>query len=360
MSEILKTKGYKKIFILSGEQSFKFSKAKNFFKKIFKEKLTKVFFKKFKNPKILELNIILKSINSFNPDLIFAIGGGSVIDYAKLTSNIIGRKKANITKLKNKFFLKKKVPVWAFPTTAGSGAEATEFSVIYSGNKKFSIKKKTMLPDKYFHIPELAMNSKKHIRSASALDSISQALESSFSRSSNKLSFQYSLKSLELSLKYIRSYLLKPDKQNTKKMLYAAYLSGKAINIAKTNGPHALSYFFSEKYLLNHGHAVFLTTPEFIFFNYNNLKKSKCDFDLKNRYDHIFKIFKVKNIYELYNQLIYLRKLAKLEFDFKKLNIDIKKIRKKVVLSVNKERLKNNPIDISSEDIYKILERNFF
>lgn len=360
MSEIFKTKKYKKIFILSGEKSFKFSKAKFFFKRIFEEKLTKVFYKKFKNPKISELNVILKSINSFNPDLIFAIGGGSVIDYAKLTSNIIGRKKVNIINLKNKFFLKKKVPVWAFPTTAGSGAEATEFSVIYSGIKKFSIKKKTMLPDKYFHIPELVINSKKHIRSSSALDSVSQALESSFSRSSNQLSFQYSLKSLALSLKYFKSYLLKPNKQNTKKMLYAAYLSGKAINIAKTNGPHALSYFFSEKYLLNHGHAVFLTTPEFIFYNYNNLKKSRCDFDLKKRYEYIFKIFKVKNIYELYNELINLRKLSKLEFDFKKLNIDIKKIRKKFILNVNKERLRNNPIHVNAKDIFQILERNFF
>ena len=48
----------------------------------------KFFFKKSKLPQLNELNIIIKEIEKFNPDIILAIGGGAVIDYAKIASII--------------------------------------------------------------------------------------------------------------------------------------------------------------------------------------------------------------------------------------------------------------------------------
>ena len=64
-------------------------------------------------------------------------------------------------------------------------------------------------------------------------------------------------------------------------MSLAANLSGKAISIARTTAPHALSYPFTSLYNVSHGHAVSLTFTEIIKFNYENMKRAKSNIDLK-------------------------------------------------------------------------------
>ena len=62
---------------------------------------------------------------------------------------------------------------------------------------------------------------------------------------SNETSILYAKKSLKLSLSNYLSFLDKPNKENSTNMLLASNLAGKAINISKTTGPHAVSYPFS-------------------------------------------------------------------------------------------------------------------
>ena len=93
------------------------------FKKIYN------YFKFSPYPEIRELKIIIDLIKKFNPDLILAIGGGSVIDYAKIAKLNIDSKnlKKNIIE---SYKAKKCFKLAAVPTTAGSGAEVTE-NVLY-------------------------------------------------------------------------------------------------------------------------------------------------------------------------------------------------------------------------------------
>ena len=79
-------KSFKKIFILCGKKSFVTSGAETFFKKIISEKETKLFYKNSELPVLDELIQIIKIIQNFKPDLIFAVGGGAVIDYAKIAN----------------------------------------------------------------------------------------------------------------------------------------------------------------------------------------------------------------------------------------------------------------------------------
>jgi alcohol dehydrogenase class IV len=79
---------FKRIFLICGNNSFKNSGAKKFFSSILKNLIVKYYFKKSFFPEIRELKIIIKQIKKYKPDLILAIGGGSIIDYAKI-SNLI-------------------------------------------------------------------------------------------------------------------------------------------------------------------------------------------------------------------------------------------------------------------------------
>ena len=136
-----------------------------------------------------------------------------------------------------------------------------------------------------------------------------------------------------------------------KKLLIAANFSGKAISISNTGAPHALSYLFSSHFGLSHGHSVSLNTLKIIKFNYLNQNKSKL---LKKRLQILFNCFNCKNYHQFEKKLSYIIKNIKLEQDFRKLKIDLKKLFK-LKKFINPKRLKNNIINIYSSDIDNIL-----
>ena len=356
INQFLRKKNLDKVFIITGKNSYYKSGAYKIFNKFFFNKKNNFFFKKSNYPDIQELKKIIFLLNKAKPDLIIAIGGGSVLDYAKIASNFRNEKNLNKDIINANYSIKRKFyKLLAIPTTAGSGAEVTANSVIYINKKKYSIEHEKLKPDYFFIIPELIIKSPKMIKASSGFDAISQSLESLISKKSNFKSISYATKSLNLSLENFVDCVKNPSINNTFKMALAANLSGKAISISKTTAPHAVSYPFTSHFNISHGHAVSLTLNEFIKFNYFNLKYSNSTFDLKKRFDLIFKITKVNNILELDNFLKGLKKKVGLEDDFIKLGVKIKKDYSKIISGVNLQRLSNNPIQIEHTTLRSIL-----
>ena len=178
-----------------------------------------------------------------------------------------------------------------------------------------------------------------------------------FSLKSNNESLKYSSKALKLLLKNFESFIKKKQLTNSYNMAIGANFSGKAINISKTALPHALSYPFSIIYGVPHGHAVSLTFNEFLKFNYFNIEKNSANFSLEKRFKILFDITKTKNIFELDDYFHSIKKFAKLEQNFKILNINIEKDYNKIIKGVNEQRLKNNPIKLKKEDLTHFLKK---
>ena len=354
----LDDKSFKKIFLLTGTKSFEFSGAKKILSKILKKKETKYFHKKSTLPVFEELIKIIKEIRFFKPDLILAVGGGSVIDYAKIS---------NVVELKNnlKFLIKsysypykKKFSKLAvIPTTAGSGAEVTSNAVIYLEGKKYSFESEMLIPDNFFLIPEFVISASNKLKASAGFDAIAQAVESLLSKKSTRGSVMYAKKSLKISTKSFIPFLEKTNIKNSAEMLIASNLAGKAINVSKTISPHAISYPFTSIYNLSHGHAVSLFFENFIKFNFDNLNKSETSFNIKKRYDLIFKLFGIKNIFDFENKLSFLKKKANLEDDLIKLNININKNTESIIRGVNLLRLSNNPVRINKKNIIDIINQ---
>ena len=353
----LKQKKYKKIFILCGKQSFIKSGAKKMITKYVKDKIIKYYFKKSPYPEINEVKKINFDLKKFAPDLMIAIGGGSVLDYAKVANILI-----NVENLEKKIInfnypIKKKITkLLAIPTTSGSGAEVTSGAVIYINRIKYSLEDSAIKPDYFFLIPKLVIKASKKIKSSSGFDAIAQAVESLISKKSNFQSVRFAKKSLDISLKHYLNYLNKPNFENTSAMCFAANLAGEAINISKTTAPHAVSYPFTSLYKISHGHAVSLTIEKFLKFNFINSAKADCNFDLNLRFKKIFSIFNVKNIYELESFLVYMKKKANLESNFKKLKINSNLNFDKILSGINLQRLGNNPVNLDRKGIKNILK----
>ena len=356
IKKFINDKSFKKIFVLCGKKSFVTSGAEELFKKIIIDKEVKLFYKKSELPILEELIEIINDIKNFKPDLILAVGGGAVIDYAKIANVVDVREDlADLIVNYSYPFKKKYTKLTVIPTTAGSGAEVTSNAVIYVDGIKHSFESELLIPDNFFLIPEFLISAPNNIKASAGFDAIAQALESLVSKKSNDQSIEYASKSLRVSVNSFISFVDNPNMKNATEMSIAANLAGKAISISKTTAPHAASYPFTSLFNISHGHAVGLFFERFFKFNYENLEKSDVSFDLKKRFDLIFNLFDVSNIEGFNATISSIKKQAKLEDNMKLLNIDLDKNIEKIIGGVNLLRLGNNPVKINGNDISNII-----
>ncbi len=356
--KFINDKSFKKIFILTGQKSFVNSGAENLLKKITNTEI-KLSYKKSEIPIFEELIEIIKEIKNFKPDLFLAIGGGAVIDYAKIVNVVDIRDDLAELIVNYKYpFDKKYTKLVVIPTTAGSGAEVTSNAVIYVDGIKHSFESELLLPDHFFLVPEFLISAPNKIKASAGFDAIAQALESLVSKKSNDKSVEYASKSLRVSVNSFISFINNPNMKNASEMSIASNLAGKAISISKTTAPHAISYPFTSLFNISHGHAVSLFFEKFFKFNYENLDKSKTSFDLKKRFDLIFNLFDVQDINYFNSKISLIKKKANLEDDLTKFNIDIIKSSDDVLKGINLLRLGNNPVKINGKDILNIITKN--
>jgi alcohol dehydrogenase class IV len=212
-------------------------------------------------------------------------------------------------------------------------------------------------PDFFSLIPKLVVNSPKIIKSSSGFDAIAQATESIFSKKANVHSLKYSLKSLHFSIKSFLEFVNTPNLNNAAQMLRAANFSGQAINIARTNAPHALSYLFTSKFKIPHGIAVSIFFIEIINLYYLAANK-KNNINLVNRFNLFFRAIKRTNIQgfnNLFNKFFFDSGIKKF------LDKSLKKIKYQNNFNnyYNLSRLNNSPIEILKEDISRLYLNKF-
>lgn len=215
---------------------------------------------------------------------IICIGGGKVIDIAKIASLNLSAEALSEQLNAGDFIIPAKIDIVCAPTTCGSGSEATSFAVCYLDGKKFSISHPSLRPDTVVLDPKLLISQTDKQAKIGALDAVCQAIESMFSVAANEASVGLSQRALKLGLKAFRlseSTELRLD--NYRDFQNAANFAGQAINITKTNLPHALSYYLTLHHKVPHGLAVALFFEGYLQFlqdNYDDLPVfQKANFD---------------------------------------------------------------------------------
>jgi alcohol dehydrogenase class IV len=221
------------------------------------------------NPRVEDVTQLLDQIdNKESYHAIIAVGGGSVIDVAKLLKAFWGNAAAVEKHFNGDDKLSPcELPLIAVPSTAGSGSEATRFAVLYKDKKKFSIEHDWLLPDFSVVIPSLLASVPSHVAASSGMDALCQGIESYWSIHSTDKSRKFAAEAITLAWNWIEKAVNErcPDALNH--MAKASYLAGRAINITKTTAPHAVSYPMTSYFGITHGHAVGLLTARFLTFN---------------------------------------------------------------------------------------------
>ncbi|MNW31006.1 Lactaldehyde reductase [compost metagenome] len=197
-------------------------------------------------------------------DFIIAVGGGSVMDVAKLASILATDAYTVKDLLDNPLLAKKQVASLMIPTTAGTGAEATPNSIVAVPEKelKVGIVNPEMIADYVILDGRLIKKLPKPIAAATGVDALCHAIECFTSTKANPFSNTFALEALDLIMNNIIEACTNPEALDAKNnMLLGSFYAGVAITSSGTTAIHALSYPLGGKYHIPHGvsNAILLT-----------------------------------------------------------------------------------------------------
>jgi len=215
------------------------------------------------NPKEADVARGVEAMRAAGAEKIVAVGGGSTIDMAKL----VGFFEANDTDLKGALSLRegaKMPPFFAFPTTAGTGSEATHFAVCYRGKEKFSVAHPLLRPAGVGLVAEWTASMPPMVAAASGMDALAHGVESWWAKGSTAESRKWAEQAVKGAKANLLAAVRNPTAEVRAAMLRAAHAGGEAINISKTTAGHAYSYILSATFRIPHGRAVGLLLPHFM------------------------------------------------------------------------------------------------
>lgn len=292
------------------------------------------------NPKIEDVNKGLKLLQGKSVDLIIGVGGGSVMDMSKLIRFLWSYQTDEVFVKHER--IRDIIPLIAMPTTAGTGAEATHFAVVYRDKKKYSLAHDDVLADVAIVDPVFTYKIPKYITACTGFDALAQAIEAFWNKNATSESDKYALKAIDLIFPNLPIAVNNSTVDARNAVSEGSYLAGKAINITKTTAPHAFSYPFTSYYGLPHGHAVAMTFPFFIDYNYVE------DYN-GDKMRRLYKLLGIKSKNESRELMIdYINNIG--------LKLDYSNISKELIINnVNFERLSNNPVEVSNDVLLSCL-----
>lgn len=203
-------------------------------------------------------------------DAIVALGGGSPIDAAKAVSVVSGNGGNAAEYISGKTIGKPGPPIIAIPTTAGTGSEVTEVSVLSDRVKKFkrSFRSRYMYPTVALDDPELTLTMPKSVTASSGLDALTHAVEAFTSKKSQPIPDSICLEAARLAIENITTaYDNGEDILAREKMMLASLMAGFGITHAGAGLAHGLSYSLWRAADAPHGLAVGFLLPHVMRFN---------------------------------------------------------------------------------------------
>ena len=200
-----------------------------------------------------------KAVDAFKEsgaDFIVAVGGGSVIDTAKLASVLATDEYGVKELLDNPQMAKKCVKTLMIPTTAGTGAEATPNAIVAVPEKelKVGIVNDNMIADYVILDAVIIKELPRKIAASTGVDALCHAVECFTSNKKNPFSDIFALQAFEMIMKNIEKACDDPEALKEKNnMLVASFYAGAAITASGTTAVHALSYPLGGRYHIPHG-----------------------------------------------------------------------------------------------------------
>lgn len=304
----------------------------------------------------------MKKIEESFPDIVIAVGGGSVIDTTKGILYSFWKMRES----KGKEF--KKPTFIAIPSTSGTGSEVTSFSVIKIGEEKLALVDEWMIPDVAILDPIFVESVPPKITADTGMDVLCHALEAYVSTNANDFTDALAEKVVKIVFDYLLdAYRNGSNKEAREKMHNASCMAGMSFTNASLGINHSLAHALGGIFHIPHGRANALLLPHIVAYN-ADLKGGANNLAAK-KYAYLSKLLNLpSNTPEegTRNLITAIRVLSKemgIPSGICDMNIEKEKFYNSIdalaTLALNDSCTVTNPIKPSKEDIKKIYEEVF-
>ena len=188
-------------------------------------------------------------------DFLVALGGGSPIDSMKAIGSLV-KNGGNISDYMGKVIDVEMPPMVAIPTTAGTGSEATQFTIITDTKKdiKMLLKGKCLIPSLAIIDPQFTMTAPPKITAATGLDALCHAVEAYTSRKAQTLSDTFAMSAVKRIFRYLPVAFHDGKNEEARvQMSVAALEAGIAFNNASVTLIHGMSRPIGALFHVAHG-----------------------------------------------------------------------------------------------------------
>lgn len=300
---------------------------------------------------------IVAALPTTDVDLVIGVGGGSVLDVAKLLSILCVKGAPTLDALLAGEKPLTRTTSLLIPTTAGTGSEATPNAILAIPEKetKVGIITPVMLPDYVALVPELTTSMPPHIASSTGIDALCHLIECFTATVANPVSDNYAMIGMKKLFASLETAVAEPGNLEARlNMLWASYYGGASIAHAGTHLVHAMSYPLGGKYHIPHGVAnAILLAPCMRFVRPAAVSKFAQAYDLLPDADLMLDEEAKSHALVEYFAALVLR--LKLPASLEELGIGPDHLPYLVEAALDVQRLmKNVPMKVSADDVRNV------
>lgn len=213
---------------------------------------------------------LLSEVDEFKPDGVVGIGGGSVLDTAKLLATTTGSEVSVQDFLAGKEQLKRNTKLICLPTTSGTGSEVSPNAIFFDPETagKVGVIDPQLVPDAAYIDPELTLSVPPAVTASTGLDALTHCIEAYANRFANPINDLLALEGIKLIGQNLRqAFVDGNDITAREKVALGSMYGGMCLGPVNTGAVHALAYPLGSTYKIAHGVSNAMLLPFVLEYN---------------------------------------------------------------------------------------------
>jgi len=221
-------------------------------------------------PSFSDVKSLLQQLSSFSADAVIGIGGGSVLDVAKIVAAQLDNTQSLEEIVGNGMLTGRNKALLCVPTTAGTGSEMSPNAILVDDeNQKKGIISPFLVPDKVYIDPLLTIGVPPAITAATGLDALTHCLEAYTNKFSQPFIDMYAYEGMRLIAANLEEAVHNGKNEEARyHVAMGSMLGGVCLGPVNTAAVHALSYPLGSQFHLAHGLSNALLLPYVMEYNY--------------------------------------------------------------------------------------------
>lgn len=221
-------------------------------------------------PTFSQFDLLLSQSVAFRPDCVIGVGGGSVLDSAKLLAAMTGNEQKYADVVGVGLLKKRSKRLICIPTTAGTGSEVSPIAILLNEKTeaKSGIVSAALLADTAYIDPALTVGLPPKITAETAIDALCHCIEAYTNKHAHPAVDTYAIRGIELISKHLlRAYKNGKDTEARSALALGSMYGGLCLGPVNTHGVHCLSYGLGGKFHISHGLANAVLLPAVLRYN---------------------------------------------------------------------------------------------